>query len=543
MFVQKSYLLNRENFSDVIRKIHEISPPIKPEEQEKEKKIFHEDLLIEETFMRIVDNSNVENVTLKLIKKFGDYSVKLEYEGEEYNPLVEVTDFDEESADYFRMLILKANRSLMSYTRTNNLNVVSIQVHTSSNKQAYLTLAGMILGTLLGFVLKSSASPEIITFFSDKISGTVTTMFMNALSMMLAPLVFFSVISGITGMANVSNAGRIGGKLVGLYSMTTIISSAVGLILAMVFFSGGVPPIVNVEGVEVGSVPEISLLSTILGIIPKNLIDPIASNQLIQVIFIAVVFGITINKLGDKVKILNDFISASNDFCITLVTMISEFVPVIAFLSMAGLILETGAESLLVIGKLAVGVLIGCCFMVFVVYSGLLFVVGKISPMPLLKKLTGFIMIPLGTSSSNITMPFTLKFCREKLGISPKLSSFSIPIGATVNMDGCGIYYAMVCIMFLKMYGVDIDYNEICALFLAVFTISVGTPGVPNVFVVCTAAILSAFNIPINATAILFGIAPILDRMVTCNNVIGDVSVTTALARNENMLDDKIYLN
>lgn len=538
MFDSRIFLLNQENFSSVTNAIHENLTKTKATEKE----IYYADLLMEEIVTRTVDLSKIEEFTITVQESFGNVNLKIVGEGAEFNPLVEITDFDEDDADYYRTLILKANRSKMDYSRQNNKNIISIKVHDSANRQVYLTLAGLVFGSLFGCILKFAASSEMIAFFSDKISGIFTTLFMNALTMMLAPLVFFSVLSGILGMANVANSGRIGGKLIGFYSLTTVISSGIGLFLAIIFFAGGVNQISNVGNVEVNAAPEISILSTILNIIPKNLVAPFMNRELIQVIFVAVIFGICINKLGDKVKNLKIFVGEANEFCIKLITMIAEFVPLVVFLSMADLVLSTGAESILLLGKLILGVFTGCCVMVFVVYSALLRIVGKISPIPLLKKISEVLTISLGTSSSNITMPFTMKTCTNKLGISPKLSSFSIPIGATVNMDGCGIYYAMVGIMFLKMYGVEIDYNVICTLFLTVFTISVGTPGVPNVLVVCTGAIISAFGIPVSAAAILFGICPIIDRIITCNNVVGDVAVTTALASNENLIDKKIYL-
>ena len=539
MFEKNFYSLTQENFSEVTAQIRSDLSKTKATEKE----IQRVDLLIEETVIKMAEVGHSKNFQISIQKRFGDVNLKIVGEGEEFNPLIEVTDFDEEDENYFRTLILKANRSKMSYARKNNQNIVFIKVHDSANKQIYWTLAGMFCGIIFGFIFKSFASPEMISLFNDKIYSSVNTMFMNALNMMIAPVIFFSVISGITGLSNAADAGRIGGKLIGFYSFTTIVAIGVSIFVSTILFSNGVPQVALVEGQSTGNVQEISILSTIINIIPKNLINPIVNRELLQVIFVAIIFGICVNKLGDKVKLLNDFIIAANKFCITMITMIAEFIPLIAFFSIAKLVINTGAESLFLLGKLVLGVLGGCCIMTFLVYSTLLIVVGKISPLPFLKKLTSFIAIPFATSSSNVTMPFTMKFCTEKLGISPKLSSFSIPIGATVNMDGGSIFLGMSCIIFLKMYGIEIDANTLFTLFVSIYTISVGTPGIPGSGVVCVGVILAAFGIPLEATAMLFGIYPIIDRIDTCNNVVGDIAVTASLASNENLIDKKIYLN
>jgi Na+/H+-dicarboxylate symporter len=134
-----------------------------------------------------------------------------------------------------------------------------------------------------------------------------------------------------------------------------------------------------------------------------------------------------------------------------------------------------------------------------------------------------------------------MKFCTEKLGISPKVSSFSIPIGATINMDGSSIFHAMILTMLLRMYGIEINFDVLCILAVAIFTISVGSPGIPCGGIVMATAVLGVFGVPAEAITIVMGIFPIEDRITTTSNVVGDIAVTTALASNENLLDKRIY--
>lgn len=500
-------------------------------------------MLVEEIFMRMVELGKIPEVKISIQKRFGDVNLKIVGDGEEFNPLIEVTDFDEESEDYFRTIILKANRSKMGFVRKNGQNIITVHVHDLSNKQIYFTIAGMIGGIIFGAVMKEILSPDAINFFHTTIAKNIRTIFLNALNMMIAPVIFFSVISGVTSITNAADVGRIGGKLIGIYTFTTFIASGIALAIGYFVFSGDVPQIGTISTDSGGGeVHKISLISMIVGLVPKNLINPIVNGEMLQIIFAAVVFGICINKLGDKVKILHELIEAMNAFCLRMIMMIVTFIPIIAFFAMASLMFKIGMDSVLTLGKLIFSQLGGSILMVGV-YAILLMIFGKITPLPFLKKIVGFLPIPLSTSSSNATMPFSLKFCSQKMGISPKLSSFSIPIGATVNMDGGCFYLAIASVMLARMYGVELNFEILTTIFVTVVALSIGAPGVPGGAFVCLASIVVALGLPADATAVILGIDPICSMMRTALNTVGDISASTILAKQEKMFDEKIYFN
>ena len=535
MFDSKKFHLTLENFSENVTKIDAELAKTKATKKES----MNAQLLLEETFIRMINNGKAESVQVKISKRFGDLNLQLESEGEEYNPLVSVTDYDEDDEDYFRTIILKSNTDKMSYARKDNKNLVIIQIHENTNKQLHYMLIGMISGIIFGVVLKLFAPPEICTFFNDKIADSIQTMFMNALNMMIVPVVFFSIITGITGVTNAADVGRLGGKLLGLYFMTTTIAIILGVTIAQIVFSTGVPQVGVVEG-TIAEQAEFSFIKMIVNIVPKNLVDPIVNHNLLQVIFVALVFSFSINKLGDKVKLLGDFVRLVNTLCLSVLSMIMTFIPFVTFFAMAMMILSLGMETIALLGKLLAAIIITDCLMILV-YSVILRTIGKNSPIPFLKKLPQFLPMPFTTSSSNATMPFTMKFCTEKLGISPKISSFSIPLGATINMDGTGTYQSLTLIMILKMYGVEIDANVIFILIVSIFTVTVGAPGIPCSGLVFMAAILGTFGIPAESLAIVMGIASIEDRFSTTTNVVGDIAVTATLAARENLLNKDIY--
>ena len=537
MAKREDFLLTIKTFSEVTEKIHD--EIIKTKATKKE--VMTADLLLEETFMRITENSGVPQIRVLLRKKFGSLSLQLEYGGKEYNPLVELNEYSEDDEDYFRTVILKSYRSKMSFSHYAQKNIVTIQFHDASNKQIYYTLFGMFAGVIFGLILKSIDAPEITAFFDETLAKSFRTMFLNALNMMIAPVIFFSVISGVTSITNAAEVGRIGGKLMGIYTVTTLFASALSVGIGYLLFSDEVPQIGTIENSAAAQSQSISILSMIVGLIPKNLVNPIVNGEMLQIIFVAIFFGICINGLGSKVKILNDFIEAMNSFCLNSIRLIVKVIPVIAFFAMMSLIINIGLDSVLLLGKLIFGQL-GGSFLMVGVYASLLIFLGKISPIPFLKKIGGFIAIPLSTSSSNATMPFTMNFCTNKMGIAPKLSSFSIPIGATVNMDGGCLYLSIASIMLARMYGIELTPDILFTVFVTVVALSVGAPGVPGGAFVCLASIVMALGIPSDATAIILGIDPICSMMRTALNCTGDIAASTALACSENLIEKNIYL-
>ena len=535
---KEKFLLSTETFSEVTLKIH--NELVKTKATKKE--VMMADLLLEETFLRITENGGVSQIIVLIRKKLGSLTLNLEYGGKEYNPLVELNEYSEDDEeDYFRTAILKSYRSKMSYTHYAAKNIVTIHFHDASNKQIYYTLFGMAAGIIFGLILKSIDAPEVTAFFDETLAKSFRTMFLNALNMMIAPVIFFSVISGVTSITNAAEVGRIGGKLVGIYTLTTLLASALSIGIGYLLFSGEVPQIGTVENPAAAQGQSISVLSMIVGLIPKNLIAPIVNGEMLQIIFVAIFFGICINGLGGKVKILNDFIEAMNSFCLNSIRLIVKVIPVIAFFAMMSLIINIGLESVLLLGKLILGQL-GGSFLMVGVYALLLIFIGKISPMPFLKKIGGFIAIPLSTSSSNATMPFTMKFCTEKMGIAPKLSSFSIPIGATVNMDGGCLYLSIASIMLAGMYGLELTPDILFTVFVTVVALSIGAPGVPGGAFVCLASIVMALGLPADATAIILGIDPICSMMRAALNATGDIAASTALACNEKLIERNVYL-
>ena len=318
----ESFYLNAENFSGMHDRLESQLAQLKIEQKD----ILRAELLVEELFWRMIKFGHAAQVKVQPIKNFfGKVQIQMTAEGAPYNPLIEVSDWSEdgEDEDYFRMMILKANRQKLNWSHKQNCNVVTIDVRGESNRQLRLTVASIVCGVVCGVVMKEFLSPEAIALVNDNAIEPIQTMFMNALKMVIAPVIFFSVISGITGMGTSASVGKVGSKLIGLYLATSAVASVVGLLIAMILFSGDVPQIgtITSSGGEVKSY-EFSLIQFIVGIIPKNLVSPIAEGNMLQIIFLAVLFGSCLNALGDKVRLLQEVVSNCNEFFMKVVGVI-----------------------------------------------------------------------------------------------------------------------------------------------------------------------------------------------------------------------------
>ena len=210
-------------------------------------------------------------------------------------------------------------------------------------------------------------------------------------------------------------------------------------------------------------------------------------------------------------------------------------------MKLMALMFTVGVDSLWLLGKVLIGQFIGSVAMICV-YSVVMLLMGKITPVPFLKKIGGFVPVAISMGSSSAAMPFTMNFCTEKMGVSPRLSSFSIPLGATVNMDGGCFYFSIQAILLAKMYGVEMTPAFVWALFVTVVALSIGAPGVPGGFFVCLTSIIVSFGVPVEAAAIVLGIDPLTSMFRTTLNTIGDIAVTTALSKNEGMMDEAVYM-
>ena len=262
-------------------------------------------------------------------------------------------------------------------------------------------------------------------------------------------------------------------------AITTVIAAIVGMSLSSAVFSTGLPVVGHVA--EAGEAVSVSIVDMIVGIIPKDLVTPIVKREMLQIIFMAFVFGLTINVMREKASPLLKGANIINTLNLRIITAIAKFIPLVGFLSMASLMLKLGVDSLYLLVKVVFTQVTGGVIMIGV-YTLLVIFFGKLKPLPFLRKLSGFALTPASMGSSTATMPFTMKFCSDKIGVSPGLASFSIPLGATANMDGSCIYFSIFTVMAAKMYGIELTPDFFLSLFIAIIAFSMVRRECPGAF-------------------------------------------------------------
>ncbi len=535
----QAFYLNAENFSGMQAKLEPQLEQLKI----KQKDILNAELLVEEIFWSLIKKGNAAQVKVQVVKKFfGSVQIQMTVEGMPYSPLVEVADWEEDKddEDYFIMMILKANQQQLNYSRKQNLNVVTINVRSKGNAQAIITMACIFGGVICGLLMKEFLSPEVISFVKETIIQPSTKMFLNALSLLISPVIFFSILNGIIGMSSMG-VGKIGLKLMGCSTTLTIISLLISCVMAWIFFSGGVPQINTLPAASNSAETlEFSFVNFITDIIPADFVSPILNGNILQIIFVAILLGISLNKLGNEVSLVREGVENLNKVFTSMMSLIMFFVPPIAFFAMITLVLEFNTEILMLISKLILCQLIIIAVML-ALYPILIWRVRKISSKQFFKKVPSLFPTAFATSSSMAVMPSMMTLCTNKLGISPKISSFVIPIGITIDATSTMPCFVPASIMFMGMYGIDLELENLTLIALLSFLLAYGTPAVPAACVICIVTIVSYFGVPKEIAALLLCIDALSDRILTCLNIVSTMMIATILARSENLLDEKIY--
>ena len=534
--MRQSWVLTRDNFKEISCEIKQVLEATKADDKE----IWYSSLLLEEVSVELFEQEK-QAVKVELKRRMGNIFLELSQVGQEYNPLALMDDLDLDNVEKeARHNIFCANRMKLSYHRKNGKNCVMIQVHEFGQKMIMLTLLMSLLGILCGILLRYFCPSSVLQAVDENGFSVAKNIFMNALKMMIAPVVCFSITASISGLTNLSEVGKIAGKMVLTYSITTIVASVVGILVGGLIFCGDVQMVV--QGTEAVSIEptSFSLKNLIEGLIPQDLVSPIQNAEMMQIVVVSVIVGIAVSILGEKIKLIRDFIDEANELCMQIITIFMKFIPLVAFSSLASMAVTMGMESLMTAIKFFGAMLLGVSCMLLI-YAVVVLLAGKMSPLPFFKKVIPYMLTPFSTSSSSACIPASMELCEKKLGIHPGVSSFTIPIGATINMDGGGVYMGIASIMYAKMFDVPFTFEMVIHIMLLIIVLTIGSPGVPGANLVCVSMVLASMGIPLEAMAFLIGINALIDMIITVNNVIGDIAVATMIGAREGKLDKKVY--
>jgi len=416
-------------------------------------------------------------------------------------------------------------------------------------------IIGLVLGLLYGLLAANSGWQE---FTADWIApwGYI---FINMLKMIAVPLVLVSLINGISGLKDIAQLSSMGGKTIGIYIITTVLAVTIGLLAVNVIQPGKSfseetrTEMVKKNEAKVKSTEEKAMaqkesgpLQFLVDMVPSNIFYASGNNRnMLQVIFFALLFGIALIIAPDasKVEPIKKFFDGANEVILKMVDLIMYFAPIGVFALLGNIMVELAGEdpsaALEILKGLAIysiTVLIGLAILVFLVYPAALRLFAKFSYKKFFQGIAPAQLLAFSTSSSAATLPLTMERCEEKLGVSKKVASFVLPLGATINMDGTSCYQAVAAVFIAQVYGMELGMSEQLTIVLTATLASIGSAAVPGAGIIMLAIVLGAVGVPLEGISLIFAVDRPLDMCRTVVNVTGDATVSTIVAKTENEL-------
>ena len=402
---------------------------------------------------------------------------------------------------------------------------------------------GMGLGIAIGLFFNLAGlnvdGSFVNTYIVDGVFHVVGKLFVNALKMLVVPLVFFSLICGVCGIGNLKTLGRVGTKSFALYMLTTAIAISVAMTIAI---SVGIGEGMNLESAANFTAKEAPPLSDVLiNIIPSNPIKAMANGDMLPIIFFSILIGISMLMVGKKAQNFIEGAEIANEIMMKMVNIIMAVAPYAVFALIAKSMANLGMELL---GQLVgyVLVLVGALFFhLFVTLMLVLKLFSGLSPRLFLKKIRGVQVFAFSTASSNATIPVTLRAVTERMGVNNSVASFTVPFGATINMDGTAIMQGVATVFIAIIYAANLGTAEYVTVILMSVLASIGTAGVPGVGLIMLSMVFAQVGLPIEGIGLILGVDRLMDMIRTAVNVSGDAVVSTIVAKSEGKMDLAVY--
>ena len=511
-------------------------------------------LLTEELLVKLIGSQTKESegsVWIQVTSIFGETRIRIWGKGEKLEipeSMTSLADADDpEAEEVIRNIVLKAYQDNLDMKYRNGINTVSIRVTASRYRQLLLTLGAMVLGIFTGIILKMFVPQTFTAILSDDLFSPVSTMFLNAVKFVVAPLVFFSIASCIGDYGDMKALGRIGGKVIGTYFFTSLLAVFLGAGIYGIFrigdpaLAGAVTDAAS-SAIEKSTAVSTSAKDMIMGIIPSDIITPFLNMDMLQVIFIAFLLGFTTKKIGQYSETFRTALNTGNAVFSQATAIIISFMPLSVFCSMAKMIISLDIKNLLKLLTWPATIYFADILMICV-YGLLLLIVGRLNPVTFFRKFSPAMLSAFTMASSSATIPVSIEICKDRLGIAKKVYSFSIPLGATINMDGSCITQMISALFMAKIFGVPMTMSLVFSMALTIFVLSIGAPGVPGGALVCIALLLPQYGIPVEGISLIMGLYSLVGMMQTCVNVTGDATVTTIVAKSEGLMDMEKFKN
>ena len=392
---------------------------------------------------------------------------------------------------------------------------------------------GLIVGLILNFYVTNTFIKDLILI--DNVFYLGGNLFIKLMSMLVVPLVFCSIIVGVTSISDIKKIGSIGGRAILIYLLTTALAVSIALLIAGIVEPGiGL----NMTGLADPSnvTTNVTVTSTILDMIPDNPLNSLANGDMLPVIIFGVIVGFILAKLKEETETINKLFTEGNTVMMEMTNIVMKFAPIGVFCLIAKTFATLGMDGLMPLSKYVACVLLALAVQAFIVYPTLLVIFTRLNPIKFFKKFFSVMLFAFSSSSSNATIPLNLEKLSE-MGVSKEVSSFTIPLGATINMDGTAIMQGVVVMFAAQAYGIDLGLSALITVIFTAVMASIGTAGVPSVGLVTLNMVFASVGLPTDAIGLIMGIDHILDMIRSAVNVTGDAICTIIISFKNKSVD------
>jgi len=401
-------------------------------------------------------------------------------------------------------------------------------------------LVGMAAGLATGVGLDLLGNPAPLdTWLVDGVFLIGGQVFLASLKLLVVPLVFFSLTCGTAALDDVAKLGRIGGKVVGLYMATTAVAISLALLAGLLVGPGVGFDLESRAPVVVEEPP--SLVDTVIQIFPSNPVRAMAEGNMLQIVVFSILFGLAVTLSGEPGRRLLPTFRDLNDVVLRLVLMLMELAPIGVFCLLARVFAQQGLGAVAPLAAYFFTVLGVLALHALAVYPLLLRLLAGLGARSFLRRVRQVVVVAFSTASSNATMPVTLEVAEKRLGADNSIASFSVPLGATINMDGTAIMQGVATVFIAQAYGLELGLGALLTVILTATLASIGTAGVPGVGLVMLALVLRQAGLPVEGIGLVLGVDRLLDMVRTAVNVTGDSAITCIVARSEGLLREDVY--
>ena len=398
-------------------------------------------------------------------------------------------------------------------------------------------LLGLIVGLLLNFYVTDPFIKDIVLMNNVFYLGG--NLFIKLMKMLVVPLVFFSIVVGVASISDIRTIGSIGGTTILIYLITTALAVTIALMIGMYIQPGAGLHMSDIGGASNLTINQ-TMTDTILNLVPDNPFSSLATGDMLPVIIFGLLIGIILAKLREETETFNKIFTEGNKIMMEMTSIVMKFAPIGVFCLMAKTFGGLGFDGMLPLGKYVVCVLIGLAIQGFVIYPSLLVLFTRLNPIKFFKRFFSVMFFAFSSSTSNATIPLNMEKLHE-MGVSRDVSSFTIPLGATINMDGTAIMQGVAVMFAAQAYGIDLGTSALLTVIFTAVMASVGTAGIPSVGLVTLTMVFNSVGLPVQAIGVIFGIDHILDMFRTAINVTGDAICTIIVSFRNKAIDLDIY--